>query len=770
LLCGAARSHAALTPDCGEGAVCGLRLPGLVHLEGWLATEPVGPGSTRRFDLKVVAIERGGQWAVAHGTVRVSARSFAEGWQAGDCVRARVWLRRPRNFANPGHFDYEGHLRRQGIFVTGGIYTSRSTTGCARATEAPTRYVHEARRRIGTAIDAALPRETGSLLRGLLIGDRSGISKERRARYARAGAGHVLAISGLHLSIVGTATFATVRAVLGQSQALLIRGLPPRVAAVAAVPAVIGYAVVAGGRSPTLRAVLMLMVFLAAVAAGRRSRIWHGLATAAILMAAARPGIVFDPGFAFSFIAVASIVVGLARVGISGRPDSSRADLASASPSDDTGGLGRYANPVRRARQWIRTSVVVSCGAAIGTAPLSAYYFNLISLVGPITNLLVLPLFGAALVLGFFGATLALTGADGRLAFVVAGHVISWAEAIVSHAARLPGAAASVFTPTGVEVALAYTLLAAAVTRRSRRLALVVVMGAVLIDAAYWVRERYARPDLRITFLDVGQGDAAVVEFPGSAVLVIDGGGFPGSTLDAGEAIVARYLRSRKIGRVDFIAMSHADTDHAGGLSHLISNFRPREFWWNGRDGDGNTLARVRQALRRHGVAVRTLSRASPLRRVGPVTIRALHPAPERASSLAANDASLTLRLQWGRTSVLFAGDLEREGERQLIRDGKGDLSSTFLKVPHHGSRSSSTGAFLDAVRPEIAVMSLGRRNRYGFPHPEVERRYRVRGVCVLRTDEAGAVVLRATPDGLRVTPACPAGVDMVRETIKVRS
>jgi len=768
LVCGAALSQAALIPDCGDGAVCGLRLPGLVHLEGWLASDPVATGGMRRFDLDVAAVERGGQWKPARGTIRVSARSLEENWQAGDCLRSRVWLRRPRNFANPGRFDYEGHLRRQGIFVTGSLYTSRSTGRCARPVDAATRYTHEARRRIGTAIDRVLAPEPGSLLRALLIGDRGAISKDRRDRYGRAGAGHVLAISGLHLSLVGTATFVAVRAVVRRSQALLARGLPARVAAAATVPAVLGYAVLAGGRAATVRAVLMLLVFLAAVASGRRSRVWHALATAAIVMTVARPGIVFDPGFAFSFVAVVSIVVGLARCGMSGRAGSREAELASSVAPGTVAKVRPLARWVCRGRQWIVTSLVVSCSAALGTAPLSAYYFNLISFVGPITNVLALPLFGAGLVIGLLGGGLALTGADGGLVFIAAGYAVRWGEAIVSRAAALPGAATPVFTPTALELVLAYALMAAVVTRR--RLVLLVVMGALLLDAAYWTRERVARPDLRVTFLDVGQGDAAIVEFPGSAVLVIDGGGFPGSTLDPGEAIVARYLRSRKIGRVDFIAMSHADTDHAGGLAHLISSFRPREFWWNGRGGDGQTLARVRQAVRRQGVAMRTLSRASPPRRIGPVTIRALHPAPEHAASLRANDASLTLRLRWEQASVLFAGDIERQGEAELLRHGTRYLRSTLLKVPHHGSRTSSTPAFLDAVRPTVAVMSLGRRNRYGFPHPEVQRRYWMRGVCLLRTDETGAVVLRITPGTLRVTPPCPRGDEGHRETIKVHS
>jgi competence protein ComEC len=696
-----------------------------------------------RFDLDVAAADPGTGWRPLRGTIRVSARTLGEQWRGGDCMRARVWLRRPQNFGNPGHFDYVGHLRRQGINVTGSVFSPQSVDTC-RERAARASPVLTMRRRIGSAIDANVGAEAAAVLRALIVGDQSRLARTRWATFARAGAGHVLSISGLHFSVVAAVAFVGIRVLAGRSEALLVRGLPRRIAALFAFPLALTYAVLAGGRPPTVRAAIMSGVFLTAVVCMRQSRLLHSLALAFIVMVVLWPGIVFDPGFALSFIAVLSIALGLRPRQVEGR-DHTVAGHA----------VGRATVPGRVGSLlgWVRTSAVVACCASLGTAPVSAYYFNLLSVVGPLTNVLVLPLYSGAVVAGLFGALSVLVGATGAVPFAVAGELVELGEVIVGVCASLPGAALSVFTPTAIELGVAYAALACPFVKRHRRLLLVAVVAAVLVDGAYWLRERYARPGLRVTFLDVGQGDAAVIEFPGSAVLVVDGGGFPGSTLDPGEAIVSRFLRSRKIGRLDFVAMTHTDADHAAGLAFLVRNFNPREFWWNGQEGGGAVFTRLQAALRERQVTVRRLSARTPVRRIGPATVEVLHPETQGTSVLSSNEASLVLRVAWGKTSVLLAADIEREGERQLVHHG--GLRSTVLKVPHHGSRTSSGAPLLGAVEPAVAVFSVGRHNRYGFPHAEVEARYRERGVCMLRTDVHGAVVLHASPAGYHTEPSC---------------
>jgi competence protein ComEC len=336
--------------------------------------------------------------------------------------------------------------------------------------------------------------------------------------------------------------------------------------------------------------------------------------------------------------------------------------------------------------------------------------------------------------------------------FVLAGLVLRPGIALVRTFAAPAWAAIDVPIPTDLELVLLHTLHNA-VSLVPRRAALVlasVALAALSIDAAWWVHERFGRTALRVTFLDVGQGDAAVAELPGGRVVVVDAGGFPGSTFDTGAAIVAPYLWQRKIMRVDVLAMTHAHPDHSGGLAYLLAHHRPREFWWTGVPGDGPSWERLHAALAASGTHVRVMAVDGGA--TGDIEI--LHP-PAGPGWRALNDSSLTLALGAPPARVLLTGDIERRAEDALLR-APGRLAATVLKVPHHGSRTSSTPAFVDAVAPRVAVVSVGADNRYGLPAAAVERRYRGRGTCVLRTDRCGAVTVTLAGPRLDVRTTRP--------------
>jgi len=750
-------------------------------IEGWIATDPALQGGDVRFDFDATAVRRREGWRAMHGGVRMRVQGVREAWHVGDCLRVEAWLRAPHNFANPGAFDYVSYLRSRGIDVTGSVRPEDAIERCQRKQSWPWEWIAAARRHVGAMIDEAIPTPAAGLIRALVVGDRSGVSPETEAAFSRAGVAHVLSISGLHFAVVAGSAFTAFRFLVGLHPVVLARGLAPRLAAGAAVPVALFYLALAGAQIPTLRAAVMVGVYFGGVIGNRRPEALPSLALAALIISAFWPGAVFEAAFALSFVAVLSVVLGLEYLGPRHPAGSDEVGTErGAREATRAHAPGLPVRTVRRALRAVHGSLAVSIGAGLGTAPLTALHFNMVSLVGPAANLVVVPLLSGATVVALVGvAAEALSAAVGGFVLHIGATLADAGEYVAVLAAALPAAAVRVVTPTALEMGLVYVLLGCVVgwSRPWVRGLAVIVVTVAIGDTGYWLRERYARPRLRVAFLDVGQGDAAVVEFPGSAVLLIDGGGFPRTEFDPGQAIVARYLWGRKIGRVDFVAMSHADLDHAGGLGFLIKEFQPREFWWNGHREAGDTLPGVLEAVAASGSRHRVLGGETPSWRVGPVVVEALHPPlAARSTSWNAgdesvrgmrngergavrgsrNNSSLVLRLAWGATSVLFTGDIEAAAERELLASTNVTMRSAVLKVPHHGSRTSSGLGLLAAVDPEVAVISVGAGNRYGFPAMEVRRRYRGRRICVRRTDEDGAITVEGSIQGYRVTPPCP--------------
>jgi len=296
-----------------------------------------------------------------------------------------------------------------------------------------------------------------------------------------------------------------------------------------------------------------------------------------------------------------------------------------------------------------------------------------------------------------------------------------------------------------LELLLIYAALGVLlVESRLRRVALVGCAMLLLVDVAYWYACRCHHPSFRSTCLSVGHGDCTIVQFPGSEILIVDGGGLS-STFDVGQRVVAPYLWRQKIGQVSHIALTHPDFDHYGGLTFLARSFAPDEFWWNGALGDGKRFKAFWRTLQTENVPVTRIHRGFR-REFGGVDVLAL--APDGRGEGSDNDRSLVLRLRYGPTTVLLTGDLEERGERQLVDTLRPLLRSQILKVPHHGSATSSSARFIDAVDPGMAIISVAHDSHFGLPHASVQDAYRSRGVDLLRADRDGAVVLEIGATG----------------------
>lgn len=668
----------------------------------------------------------------AVGLVGLTIANADRDWPRGTRLRVVGKLRRSRTFANPGAWDQAAAQRRQGIRATVFLWDERPLTELAPSTD----DVDRTRDALTDWIARRTTEPARGYLTAVLLGATRSLDAETRASLTRTGLAHVVSVSGFHVAVAAGAFVVSLRWLLLRLGPLALRIDVRSVAATAGLAPVAAYAAIAGGTVPATRSFLTYGILVLVVLGRRPPDGFRALALVALLIACGTPDVAADVSFELSFVAV----TGLLALSIHMRRQ-------------------RDERPLGRARvAWWRTLVVVPVTTALvastATAPLTAWHFQQVSLIAPLANLLTLPLLGpATLVPGLAALPLvALAPRVADLLLSVANTAASVGLALAARLAAIPGAAVPTPMPNLVEVTLAYGWLGCLwwrlrrpADRRRRRLVTAFLLSLTAADLGYWIWERGFNSDLRVTFLSVGQGDAAVVELPRGAVMVIDGGGLPGD-FDPGERVIAPFLRSRKILRVDVLVLSHPQLDHFGGLAYLAEHFAPAELWSNGTRSASAAFARLDTALAAAGVR-RVALRHDVARRLGDVQAQILH--PTTLDGLGVNDASLVLRLVYGATSFLFTGDIQHAAEAEMLHGGRVPASDV-LKVAHHGSATSSTGSWLAAVRPRIAVVSSGEGNRFGFPAPAVVRRLHAVGARVWNTAEHGAI--RVASDGRDVT------------------
>ena len=740
-------------PDFPAHHLRQLALPQKITLEGWLFREPERGPARGRLYLEAQRIWQDGQPRPATGKVLVSVRHLQGRWQYGDVMKLSLKLRPPRNFHTPGSFDYAGYLARRGIYLTAFVWDDRKIEKIETANRPGTWLRHRlehVRRTVGAFFDTHLSATPPAILRALIIGDKSRLDPELRDSFTRVGVAHVLAISGLHIGLITIVAYGAWWWLLARSQYVLLMWSVPKLAALFTLPVVLLYAGLAGGSVSTLRAVIMVTVFLTALLLDQKEEVFRSLALAALIVSLLWPGAVLDISFQLSFVAVLAIFLGLRRFRTW---RDNRDEVRDVAPSQWR----------QRLQHWAGLYCLVTLSATVGTLPLVATHFHTVPLVGFVANLLLVPFLGsAAVVLGLATAALVFihTGAA-TLVVWSAGAVVSLGVWMVEAIAALPFAAVHFVALTLFELILFYTFCVSLLffTRLQpsglRRVFFSCLFGLMLCDSLYWLTQRYFQTELRVSFLDVGQGDAAVIEFPGSHVMVIDAGGFTSQTFDSGRAIVAPFLWQQKIGRIDTLVLSHPNLDHYGGLEFLAEHFGVTAFWFNGEDRpDSRRFRRLTATLQENDIQTHTFCRDTPDREIGGVQVYILHP-PCGQTGLDTNDASLVLRLSHGEVDILFSGDVEATGEGTLLVT-PAPLQSEILKVPHHGSRSSSTQPFLEAVSPQVAVASLGYQNRFRFPAPEVVDRYERQGTALLRTDQVGTVTVRSDGKSYRVETFLP--------------
>jgi competence protein ComEC len=727
-----------LHPDLPPNHIRSLTNDGArLYIEGILVREPEKLPSRNRWLLRCERIWHPTGAEEISGNLLVSSRHVRREWRYGD--RVRFWIRpqAPRDAGNPGGFDYATYLARQEIYAIGYLENDQEVELVARS-PGPVRGVIESlRREMRRYIDRHVPGDEGALLKALVVGDMGAVTKQVRDEFTAAGVNHVLSISGLHVSMLGLVVFWLVRLGCSYNAYLLLRGNVLKIGTFLSFLAVVFYTAIAGAMVPTVRSAIMIGVYELAVLLDREEEVFASLTFAALIIALIWPAVIADISFQLSFLAVLFIVWGMRRTMDGTRRRRPRDEL----PQE---------------RSWWKSKLdqgkfhlAVPFFATLGTGPLIAHYFGHLSLAGFISNPVVVPLVGfivvpLGLMLGFL--SLILPTAASILVWP-AEYSLTATLGLVRLCARLPLANIAVPVPNGFEVTALYLFIIAFFVLRRNRFAIAAVAVFILtfaFDGFYWWRERWDRKELRITHLNVGQGDAAVVELPRSKVLVIDAGGAALGDFDTGESIVGPFLRSRKILKVDYLFVSHPRVDHYGGMRSIAMEFAPEEFWSGPAKGKTARFDDLEAALDKRDIKRVMLSDHEPCRTIDRAKLCVLYPPLDGR-----DDNSVVLRLEFGKVRFLFAGDVDKRDEQRLHLKAD-ELRSPVLKVPRHGSAGSSTQEFVTAVRPSLAIFSVGARNPFGFPRDEIVARYRDAGAEILRTDEDGAIILETDGSTIR--------------------
>lgn len=651
------------------------------------------------------------------GTLCAGARVDLRGLDVPHGARVRVLARvRPNaRFFNPtphpawpsvGGHDARGE-------VLGRAQIQRPAPAFARA-------AHAIRRELRARLEATLSAPAAALARTLLLGESRALDYDDRERVRDAGLSHVLAVSGLHVTLLAGALVWLMRLLLLRSQRIATRLDVGRLAKALGVPCALAYATLVGDAPSAWRAAVTASIAWSLAAAGRRAHPVAVTASAAIVLGALRPDDLGRPGFILSIAATAALV-------------------------SDVG---------RSPRSWVRAGLVVGARTMIATSPLVLWLFGDVPLVGLLANLVVVPI-AAALLLPLVATHAALATALPPLASLTAPMVDAVGRAFLAVCevfATIPVGRDLPPPDVAQGVALAIFCVGALAARRWRhRLSIAALAAIAIVGAELHLRHREAPTDaLRVTFLDVGQGDAALVDLPDGRLMVIDAGGAASGGPDPGARVLVPLLRARRRHRIDVFVLSHPHPDHYGGLEAVLEAFEIGEIWDSGQaevETPEGPLSELLRKARRRGTRVRRPPELCDRpRRYGAATARVLWPCPDFDAGWGPNDNSIVVELTIGRRRLLLTGDAEAHAEAELLGAVR---PVDVLKVGHHGSRTSSGAAFLAAVRPVVAVVSAGRANSFGHPHDEVWSRLRRRVACPLRTDRDGGVTVWTDGRGL---------------------
>jgi competence protein ComEC len=709
----------------------------------------------------------------------------------GTRIRVTTTLDRIGNYRNPGVAALSEYLDRKDYDATGLI---KSPASIARLGDTrvfpPFARLYEWRERLQREIDSRFAPETAGVLDAALLGNRYNLSRDASERFREGGTFHILVISGLHISFIGGIVFFIVRRLTRRR--LLQFLLPASI--------VWAYSIAVGAEASVIRAALMFTFAGFAAIVFRQATSLNALGAAALLLLVGNPKEIFDPSFELTFLSVLAIIVLawplLLKLSAIGTWHPTRAtpyppvcsrllktfceilfwserkwqqELAR-SPHDYRLFKTTWAARLERCHlqsclRYVFGAITVSVSVQIVLLPLMIVYFHRLSLPSLLLNIVVSALLAVLVAVAMLALLISQVSATMSAPLFKFADAINW---LMVHsvdpfssaglaALRLPeysGPAALLyalyyFPLLLLVIALLHWQPLGSHHARWCRLHRFVFAGstAQLVLLGVLVLHPFSggRADgkLRIDFLDVGQGDSALMTLPDGTMLLVDGGGnTTEGTRRIGETIVSEYLWWRGLSEIDYVLATHADADHIDGLNDVVRNFSVRGALVARRPANDPEFSKFSETLTKTNTHIETIEAGDGIR-FGDVEVSVLW--PPAGGDTSANNDSLVLRVQFGERSILLTGDIEQAAERALIASRQ-QLRADVVKVPHHGSKTSSTDGFVVWTKPTFAIISVGRNSMFGHPHQEVVERWQANGATVLTTGDCGTITV--TTDG----------------------
>lgn len=690
------------------------------NLRSLVESAETNPDGRQRIVLNQVQIKLS-TWQACQGKVLLTVKNSQRRYFYGDTLWFNTRLMLPSGRHNPGEFDYRKYLNNHHIFAL--AYLDEKEVSINPSTLLSLRrFANLIKYRIQDLIDESVKGEPGAILKALLIGVRSEISDQTEQTFIDSGVIHVLAVSGLHVAYV-TLVFWVIFGFLR---------LPLKPKVIMTVLALGFYVLIVDVRPSVFRAVIMASMVLIAKGWERKSNVYNSIAAAVLIQTLIDPLQLYDMGFQLSFIAVLSIVYIYSRL---------EALLPEKLHS------GAISQPTLR-KIW--QLFLVSVAALAGTLPVTIYYFHRIPLISLLSNLVVIPLVGVIGALGFAQIILGFIWNGFNLVYGAAETLlIEILRLIIRIIAGLPGAYFQVPQTSLFIVLLLYLLLLGIMHSDRQRIRKLTLFGVLIFGNIFIWKAIFVSPALTATFLDIGQGDAILLQLPSRKVILVDTAD-RSYRRDYAKLVIYPYLIRSGIRKIDIMILTHPHNDHIGGAPYLLRTMEIGQIWESGIKAHSGIYREIHWLADSLQIPIKVPIAGDMALFSQNCRLYFLHPSERFLAEETRNynNGSLVFQLKLGEIKLLFTGDAEIKAEDYLILWDE-RLKSKLLKVGHHGSSTSSSQPFLDIVHPEIGVISVGVNNKFGHPSNATIERLNQLGTTVFRTDRDRAIQIRT--DGKRL-------------------